>query len=363
MIWVFVSVFAWFSQLFAQRLFVIPFFCSLILLSGFRYYVGSDFANYVILFDTAAKGQLIPVEPSYFLLSQLFSSLSLNFQSIILFYTVFTYVFVFLGYKELSNSKSFMSVTLLLVYLVFYFPSLSIMRQALAASIGFWATVKFLYVGRKSWYFFWVFFASFFHLSVLILLFNPLFKYIKLSRMAYFLVICFAFLLGATVFRDLLNIFFDILGVNIKNHMNKGFGVVSPIFMINSLVLVVVFFLILPKKNKKLDTTELFLLNIVFAIIIIRMLSIEFIVFNRLASVYTVFLPLFIYTFFYQRLKKYSKFLFMLILLPLLLLSDIFRLSKDYSYYQYSFNFCIIGEPCPIQLFGNQDPKLIKHVE
>ena len=79
MIWVFVSIFAWFSQLFTQRLFALPFLLVLIFLSGFRYYVGSDFANYVILFDLAADGQLIPVEPSYYLLSQLFSSFSLNF--------------------------------------------------------------------------------------------------------------------------------------------------------------------------------------------------------------------------------------------------------------------------------------------
>jgi hypothetical protein len=358
MIWIFFSTLSWFFQIFSQKFFVLPFLILLIFLSGFRYYVGSDFANYVILFDSAAKGQLIPVEPSYFFLSQFFSNLSFNFQSIILFYSISTYMFLFFGYKELSNSKSFMPVSLLLMYLVFYFPSLSIMRQALAGAIGFWATIKFLYSGRSNWYVLWILFAGFFHISALILLFSPIFKYIKFSRVGYLLVIILAFIFGATIFRETLTMFFDVLGINIKNHMSKGFGVVSPVFIVNSLVLVIVFFFILPKGKNKLEGNKLFLLNVIFTIILIRMLSIEFIVFNRLASVYTAFLPLFIYTFFYHRLTKNSKSLFMLLLLPLLFISDVFRLNKDYSYYQYSVNFCIIGDPCPIQLFGDKDPSL-----
>lgn len=364
MIWICVSIFSWFAGVFTRRLFVVPFLILLITLSAFRYYVGSDFANYVILFDAAAEGQLIPVEPSFLLLSRFFSYYNFNFQSIIIFYSVFTYLFLYLGLREYSKNSRFLAVTLLFVYLIFYFPSLSIVRQALAASIGFWATTRYLFKDKNGRYILWIFIASFFHLSALTLLLSIILKRLRFGRVTYVFFMTFSFLLGVTVFRELIVGGGGILGIS-SNHLSEGktFSTVSPIFMINSFVLVCVFFYIFPKNNKKLEGTKLFLLNIVFAIIIIRMLSIEFIVFNRLASIYTVFLPLFIYTFFYQRLKKHSKAIFLLVLLPFLLLSDAFRLSKDYSYYQYSFNFCIVAEPCPIQLFGNKDPKLIKHVD
>ncbi|WP_418608310.1 EpsG family protein [Pseudoalteromonas sp. US3C1013] len=364
MIWFFVSLQIFLGQIVIRKFFVSALLLLLTTLSAFRYYVGSDFTNYVILFDTAKVGNFVPVEPSFSLLSELLGSLGFNFQAIIVLYSVLTMLFIFMGLRGISKRHSFLSITLLFVYLTFYFPSMSIMRQALAAAIVFWATITFLYKNKYFTYFLFVLLASFFHFSAILFLFSYLLKAVKFSRVIYLLCIFIALLLGATVFRDILLNVMNVIGFSYKNHLNhEDGGTVSLVFIINTFILCSMFIFIIRNGVSNFNLNSRFLVNIIFFLIIVRMLSLEFVVFNRVGSIYTVFLPLFIYEFVYRKLKNDSRLIFMIFLIGLFFMNDFFRQAKDYSYYQYSINFCLIGEPCPIQLFGEQDPRFIRNNE
>jgi transmembrane protein EpsG len=350
MIWIFVSFLAWVKVLFYRTSFTSSFYVILVLLTAFRYFVGSDYWAYAHLFDDSVLGKEVNVEFSYFLISRVLGEVGLNMQALIFFYAISTYLFIYKGLKEISINKEFLGVTLFLVYVIFYFPSMSIVRQGLAASIAFWGVYKFL--KNEEWLKFLIVLAVafFFHKSSIVyILCIPLYLF-KPSKFFYIVSTLFALILGLTVFGYMVGLIANLTGFGYKGYYLGSTPMPQTIFLINTIVLFFIFLLSLKYSNKE----DYFIVNIVWLILIFRLLAIDFLPINRLGAAFSLFIPVYLYVVFYNHMKKQSKLFFLISFLPLMFVSDTFRLNKDYSYYQYSFNVCLYGDPCPVFIVGDR---------
>jgi len=349
MVWFFVSVYAWLGVVFSSRYYWVSFLCLLVFASGFRYYVGSDFDDYVYLFQDSVSGKDVPVEISYPLIAKALSFFGFNFQAQIFLYAVLTYLFLYLGLKEISSDSLFLGVTVFFLYLVFYFPSLSIMRQALAASIAFYGCYRYLHRNNCFVFIFFVLLASFFHLSSVVYLLCIPFFVLKPSRYVYISLMMISAVLGFTVFAEILGFIANITGISYKGYSFDSIPIRAPVFYVFTLILITVFFYSLKVSRKE----HYFLLNIIFFIVVVRLLAIDYKPLNRVGASFSIFIPVFLYQVFFQRFKHDSKTFALILVFPLLMISDFFRANKDYSYYQYSLNICIYGEPCPVSIVGD----------
>lgn len=351
MIWFFVSFFAWVGVTFFRKHYAIPFLIIIVALSAFRYYVGSDFDDYVNLFNNAALGRSVPVESSYSLMSVALNEMGFNFQALMALYAFLTYMFIYMGLKEISRDKEFLGVVIFFIYLIFYFPSMSIVRQALAAAITFWGVYRFLHSENYLKFLIVVATASFIHVSsIFYVLCIPFYIY-KPKKVYYLLSIGVAALLGFTFFGSILGSIVDIIGFDFKGYKFQSTPLPAPVFLINTAILGLGFIYILMRT--KLNHKDYFLINIVFFILIIRLLALDFQAMNRVSAGFSIFIPVFIYQLVFVRLTKKSRIYFFIMLAPLLIMSDLFRATKDYSYYQYTINACIYNSPCPVSIVGS----------
>ena len=323
----------------------------LIFLSVFRYYVGSDFDDYARLYDNAVLGVGIPVERSFSIFSEIFGFLGFNFQTIIIFYGFATYLLIYKGVSSLSNNHVFFSVFVFLFYLIFYFPSFSIVRQCLASAIAFFGFTKHLIEGRKLPFFYFVLIAVLIHHSSVIYLFCYLFISGRLSISQYIIILFFVVCFSLTSFVDTLNWVVDFTGFEYKNYSFSGTKPPPLSFIFNTIILLILFvFSLTVIKKSKLST---FLVNMLFFMLVIRILALNFLPITRLASSFFVFVPV-LFCIFYCSIPKISRALILFLLLPLALLNDYVRSQKDYSYYHYAINFCLIGNRvCPIPIVGD----------
>ena len=351
MIWLFASFFAWVGVTFFRKYYAIPFLIIIVVLSAFRYYVGSDFDNYVVLYDNAVLGLLIPVELSYSLVSVALSEMGFNFQALLALYAFLTYVFIYMGLKEISRDKEFLGVVIFFIYLIFYFPSMSIVRQALAASIAFWGVYRFLHSENYLKFLMVVAAASFIHLSSIFYVLCIPFYIFRPKKVYYLLSIGMATLLGMTVFGSILGSVVDIIGFDFKGYKFQSTPLPVPIFLINTVVLGLGFIYLLLKI--KLNRKDYFLINIVFFILILRLLALDFQAMNRVSAGFSIFIPVLLYQLVFVKLTKKSRIYFFIMLAQLLIMSDLFRATKDYSYYQYTINTCIYNSPCPVSIVGD----------
>ena len=349
MIWFFVSMYGWLGVIFARRSYWYGFFLFLFLASAFRYYVGSDFDDYVFLFEGAAAGSDIPVELSYSLIARALATAGFNFQAQILFYSFFTFFFLYRGIIAVSDDRVFVGVMVFFIYLVFYFPSLSIMRQALAASIAFYACYRYLHQGYLVSFVGFVLLSTCFHMGGLLYLLCIPMYYFRPMKVVYVALIGLAAILGVTVFVDILHFVSGVIGFTYKGYAFKSMPIKAPIFYIFTMMLIAVFLYALSIARKG----DYFLLNVILFIIIARLLAIDYKPFNRLGAGFAIFIPLFVYQVFYLKFKEHSRVAILVLVAPLLFISDYFRANKDYSYYQYSINVCIYGVPCPLSIFGD----------
>lgn len=349
MIWFITSGLAWLGLFASKKYYGIPFLLLIVFLLAFRYYVGSDFDDYVNLYDHVALGKLIPVEPSYFYISSVLNYFGFNFQAIIALYAVLTYFFVYLGLKEVSEDKKIIGVMIFFVYLIFFFPSMSIMRQALAASIVFWGVYRFLFRRQYLRFLLVIAVSIFFHVSSVFYLLLIPFYLLKPKPLHYVLIMVVAAFLGLTFSGTLIGYLVDFLGVGFKNYIFQSTPLPPPVFLLNTAIIGIVFLYLVFSKVRK----DYFLLNIIFFILVIRLLSVDFLALNRVSAGFTLFIVVFVTKMVYERLSIKSMPIFYILCLILIMTKSFFTATKDYSYYQYSINFCILGDPCPISIIGD----------
>ena len=146
-----------------------------ILIGGLRFGVGTDFGNYVTIYNNLSHLSLdqyfalqsIDMEIGFYLLMKLSNFITSNYVFMFVASSFLTVLFFYLGLRRFNVKHS---AIVYFLFLTISFPfSLNGVRQAIAVSICFYA---FSFIMQRQWkrYITWVVVASLFHQSALILL-------------------------------------------------------------------------------------------------------------------------------------------------------------------------------------------------
>ena len=328
-----------------------------IVTSGFRFYVGSDYDDYVDIFQKANDDSLtVSVEKSIVVASQWFGMYGFNPQALFLAYTLPTFIFIYFGLREISKDKSFLAYAILLIYIVYFYPSMSLVRQCLAASIVFWGTFRYLLNKRHVAFFATICVGGIFHLSSIFYLLLFVFRKIRFTSTAYILIILLSYVFSVTFLSESINYLAHNLNLNYKTYSFDYMPINSTSYNLVTISLIVVFLYCLNFRNNR---TQSFFLNIFLFILLTRIYAISYSPFARVSAGFTIFLPVVSYYLIYKNIGRKAKVLFFLLLFVITTARDIQRLQKDYSYYQYTFNICIYGAPCPVSVFGDLPIELL----
>lgn len=152
---------------FARDKFLVKFFQGvtflfLFLPAAFRYGIGTDYFNYVEIFNKISRGYVLNIEPGWWILNRCVYTLGGNAQTLIALTAFLTYFFLLC---EVESEKWFIYVPAF--FLIFYTWTFTTLRQMLAMSMCFFALCRI----KKGKYFFAILIAGlsfFIHKSVLL---------------------------------------------------------------------------------------------------------------------------------------------------------------------------------------------------
>lgn len=356
MFWYFISAVGFLSCAGKLR-FPVMFLVTLSMLSGFRYFVGSDYYNYYNAYITLSSGyDLSVIMDSYFsLLVVALSNLGLNFQSLFLVHSLITFLLIYLTLKKEFQNILLFSIASFFVFITFYFPSLSIIRQALASTIACYAA--YTYLPKNKFKFLALVVLSFFiHFSSFIYILLLIFNKRRFTSISYALLIILFFALGISVSGNIIYYLASNLGVSFKSYDFSPTPFPGISYVANTVFTISIFILALKCKNK----LHAFEVNAVFFMVAFRLLALDFIHFTRLSAAFNLFFVIVCSKLIFFYYKFLGRGIVFGSLLSLALIRSYQVSSKDYSYFQYSYNLCIFGAPCPIVVYGD---KLVGELE
>lgn len=279
-------------------------FCLLVCVSGFRYSIGSDYFNYIDIYDNIDTS--FYVEPLFWLLNYTVRFLGGNAQVVIFISSLITVFFVYRALLKLSDC---IYVSLLYYVISFlFFESLNTVRQGLAISISFYAYSFFIKRQYKVCSL-CILASILFHYSCIIALFIFAISSKRIRPAVWLFILPFSFLFGNGIMSMILSFFSNVLSLSgyasYLNHVEVR-GVSSGLFQffLNGLSFL---FLSLYNRYGKEKTVYLnfFLMSVVM---------------------YNIFLS------FYVALRLYFyPFIFIVILIPLTI--QLFSLKSKWIFY------------------------------
>ena len=138
-------------------------FVFMFLPSAFRFGIGTDYVNYVDVFNIIKSGGTVIQEPGWLLLNLLIIKLNLNVQWVFIISSFFTIFFM------VKTEKNDFFVVIVLFYCLFYLDSYNIVRQALSMSICWYSYICYV-KGKKIKSYLIAFTAIFFHFAAIVFL-------------------------------------------------------------------------------------------------------------------------------------------------------------------------------------------------
>lgn len=190
---------------FVRKITCILAFLVVVVPNAIRFEIGTDYLNYVKIYEDFEHGELAAFEPGFVAIIKLLQSLGLSADWLFIVVSFFIYFFVFLSYP--SRYKYLANAFFLVIY---YLISFNLLRQVMAISVAMFAISSFLEDDKSVKYYIWIYFCSLFHVVGLLFLFVPFVKN-KMSNNIFkygvyvFPVLCvFLFLFGGYVISGLL---------------------------------------------------------------------------------------------------------------------------------------------------------------
>lgn len=166
----------------------------LIIITGFRYNVGTDYQGYVTNFNLFETSNIGRFEITFQIITGIAHFFNLNQQFLFLTYAAITYTFIYLSVKYFDKLGEYRHFIIMLVLLYILFNSFNTIRQMAAVAIFFYS-LRFIIEKKIFKYFIFIFIASLFHQSALIcFIFYPLLV-IKSNKLFIVLLISPVFLL------------------------------------------------------------------------------------------------------------------------------------------------------------------------
>lgn len=349
------------SVLLKKHFLIIP-WSMLFLLSAFRYNVGSDYPNYVMIYNEIIAGTagslLLGLEPGYLLLIHFSDLIGGNFQLVFFLFSFFTILLMYKTMDSYLHTNTEKLLALLLFIPMFYFPSLSIMRQFLAIAIFFYA-LKYIISRDFLKYLFFIFIGFLFHKSMILMIPMYWLLNIKFSEKVYLFYITLAVVFFFISPVSILSFLLGSLDVPYVHHVLKGEIQMSLFGKINTLVSFLLISYFAFKLNRK-DRLENIVITAMFIYVFIRIISIDFAVLLRVAVFFVPFFILFIVILYRNMVVRY-KFNKIFTFISLLSLIFVYtsvglyhKAFKDGSYNQYAVNFALFGDNIePIRIYGD----------
>lgn len=180
-----------------------------VLLFTFRSGIGTDYYNYLQIFESSSRFGESRIEYGYLAINIFIKFINGNFQllSLVMITTIFIFILKTIAYYDLSSSM------MIFIYLIFFYQiSMNITRQAIAMSLVMYS-YKYL-EKRDFWkYSGYILISCLFHYSSLIMF--PvffIFPHLVLSKknIRNILILIFSVLLISVNFEEIINLFFKI---------------------------------------------------------------------------------------------------------------------------------------------------------
>lgn len=153
-----------------KNILIVLSFIPLLIVSGLRYQVGTDYQSYINIFNQILNtGSTTRTEVGYIILNKLVQIFSENPQSIIIITSLISYSLVYKTVYDLSPSVAFSLYTFITAALLF--PSYNLIRQFIAVAISLYA-FRFIYRDNKKivMYILFIILAASFHKTALIMI-------------------------------------------------------------------------------------------------------------------------------------------------------------------------------------------------
>ncbi|MCG9793921.1 EpsG family protein [Flavobacterium algicola] len=175
----------------------------LIIIAGFRDTIGADYNSYVYWYLQKARDS--DFEFGFLAVMKLFRRLQLTPEFLFFFFSFFTILLFYLGFKKFTTN---IAIALLFFVLIpsLFLTSFTLVRQSLAVAIGFYS-FHFLLQKRYLAYCLWMLLGIGFHKSLLIpsVLFVLVYKYVNYFNIK--VICCILFGAFAIAQLNLINIF------------------------------------------------------------------------------------------------------------------------------------------------------------
>jgi len=280
------------------------------IVASMSYKIHSDMYFYENIYYEANLNNIFysRFEPGYMLLNSIFN----NFVNFIIFKIIiyfFMVVFIYDGVKKFINKEDITIFFALLFLLSAFYINLTVtLRQAIAVSI-FIYSLQFLLTKKYLKYYIYIIFASFFHISAIVLLIIPLlFKIISKNLLFDFILLIITILLINTLFIDMIfinltNLVSQFIPVLVHYSIKVTFE--HPNFSLYSvfifLLYLIVLMLFISKKEK--TKIDIFIYKGFVMFIILYFLNLKITFFYRFLFYFYIF-QVFIFIFLFNRFRK-----------------------------------------------------------
>ncbi|HDX9579062.1 EpsG family protein [Bacillus cytotoxicus] len=166
----------------------------LIIITGFRYSVGTDYNGYAFNFNYLMTNDIPRIEYSFKLIVKLAHLFGLNQQFMFFVYAAITYIFIFLSIKYFDDKGKYRHIIMLLILQYFLFNGFNTVRQMVAVSIFFYS-IRFIVDRNLLKYIIWIIIATFFHKSAIICLIFYFILNVSIKKLSVILIVSPIFLL------------------------------------------------------------------------------------------------------------------------------------------------------------------------
>lgn len=308
--WIVISFCSFFSLkgTIAKTTFTVIIFL-LFLMTGLRYEVGADWLNYLMMYDffyqTSFSDAIKITDPAYGLINYI--SQELKLKEIILVNLICAIVF-YLSIYNYSKDLKYYWIPLLISYpYLILVVSMGYTRQSVAIALSL---ISIKYLLNKSFYLFLLFFvlAFVFHKSaIIILIFFPLFTFVRFFKNYYLL---FSYALVSFVLISVLVYLSSLSGSNLYTDTSAGITSSGALFRIFAHSLAIFYYILYRKKLK--ETFNQFIQLYDYMALLVVYVFILAIFFSTLADRFNLYLIVFdilIFTSVCSILNSFNKYL------------------------------------------------------
>ncbi len=335
------------------------------LFAAFRYEVGTDYLGYMELYNSFISGSFPAQYMTDYGLVWILEFINLvggSSQLLFFIYATLNFIFIYYGYKYYAQKNETLNILFVILFsTLLYFQTLSIIRFMLAGSILFYSS-RYIIEGKFIKYLLGTILAAIFHPTAIVFILLYTIRYIKtnFSTIIIFILLCLAiivlhpinYLIEFLKGSDLPYIFYlTNEKLNVKASL---FGNINTLIYMILAITTYRFF----TKNKQYEIIYLLLLSY----IMVRVLSIDAYVFQRLSFYFRPFFVVYIgYLFINLKFtEKIIKQVLFILLITLASYGSLVGLSSRKGmqgafYSQYSVNVKLFGAPYIFNIYGDLD--------